>query len=234
MLKGSLYKDMIRVILQKSGYSVYPYGYESTLSELKSKLTQETRNSKTGRRIRSSPDLLVYDDQNVMLVEVKMRGKSPPLIRASEIKNVKEFWNDSVLVVVVPEGNIFYAQRISELEIQESDYYQLSNFERFQDIFTRVQSEDISYYKDIALQNMKSTRAMKSSPFYKNVEQKKTYNVAEIRLSDARAYKKWTDAEDLELSNNYREGFSTSQLAERHKRRRGAISSRLRKLGLIQ
>jgi hypothetical protein len=75
---------------------------------------------------------------------------------------------------------------------------------------------------------------MESSPFYKNMEQKKTYDVAEIRLSDARAYKKWTDAEDLELSNNYREGFSTSQLAERHRRRRGAIRSRLRRLGLIQ
>jgi hypothetical protein len=90
-----------------------------------------------------------------MLVEVKMRGKSPPMIRAREIKNVEEFWNDSVLVVVVPEGNVFYAQRISELEIQESDYYQLSDFEKFQDIFTRVQAEDISYYKGIALQNMK-------------------------------------------------------------------------------
>jgi Holliday junction resolvase len=156
MLKGSLYKDMIKVMLQKSGYSVCPYGYESTLSDVRSRLTKETRNSKTGRRIRSSPDLLVYDDQNVMLVEVKMRGKSPPMIRASEIQNVKEFWNDSVLVIVVPEGNIFYAQRISELEIQQNNYYQLSHFERFQDIFTRVQSEDISYYKGIALENMKT------------------------------------------------------------------------------
>jgi len=156
MLKGSLYKDIVRFMLEKSGYSVYPYGYESTLSELKSKLTEETRNSKTGRRIRFSPDLLVRDDQNVMLVEVKMRGKSPPMIRANEIKNIKEFWNDSVLVVIVPEGNVFYAQRISELEIQESDYYKLSDFERFQDIFTRVQAEDISYYKGIALQNMKT------------------------------------------------------------------------------
>lgn len=156
MLRGSFYKDMVRLILEKSGYSVCPYGYESTLSELKSKLKGETRNSKTGRRIRFSPDLLVYDDLNVMLVEVKMRGKSPPMIKASEIKNVKEFWNDSVLVVVVPEGNVFYAQRISELEIQANDYYQLSDFEKFQDIFTRVQSEDISYYKGIALQNMKT------------------------------------------------------------------------------
>ncbi len=154
MLKGNFYKDMIRVMLQKSGYSVCPYGYESTLSDVKSKLTEETRNSKTGRRIRCSPDLLVYDDQNVMLVEVKMRSKSPPMIRASEIKNVKEFWNDSILVVVVPEDNIFYAQEMSKLEFQKTDYYQLSDFEKFQDIFTRVQFKDISYYKDIVLQNM--------------------------------------------------------------------------------
>ena len=160
MLKGSLYKDMVRVILQKSGYSVSPYGYESTLSDVKSKLTDETRNSVTGRRIRSSPDLLVYDEKNVWLVEVKMRGKSPPMIRASEIKNVKEFWGDSVLVVVVPEGNIFYAQRISELEIQESDCYQLSAFEKFQDIFTRVQSDDIKYYQSVALQNSRAVKLL--------------------------------------------------------------------------
>lgn len=153
MLKGNFYKDMIRVILQKSGYSVCPYGYESTLSDVKSKLTDETRNSTTGRRIRFSPDLLVYDEKNVMLVEVKMRGKSPPMIRANELKNVKEFWSDSILVVVVPEGNVFYAQRMSELEIQESDYYHLSDFEKFQDIFMRVKFEDISYYKSFAYQN---------------------------------------------------------------------------------
>jgi Holliday junction resolvase len=154
MLKGSLFKDMVKIILEESGYSVHPYGYESTLSELKFKFTEETRNSKTGRRIRFSPDLLVYDDQNVMLVEVKMRGKSPPMIRANEIRNVKEFWNDSVLVIVVPEGNIFYAQRISELEIQDNDYYQLSDFKEFQDIFTRVEIVTISHFKNIALQNL--------------------------------------------------------------------------------
>jgi hypothetical protein len=68
----------------------------------------------------------------------------------------------------------------------------------------------------------------------KNMEQKKAYSVAVIRQSHPRAYEKWTDAEDTELTNNYREGLSTLQLAERHKRKRGAISSRLRKLGLMQ
>ena len=156
MLKGNAYKDMIKLLLQKSGYAVYPYGYESNFSDVKSKLTKESRNSKTVRRIRSSPDLLVYDDQknDFMLVEVKMRGSSPPNIRPNLIENIKDFWNDSILVVVVPEGNVFYAQKISELEIKQV-YYPLSDFEKFQDIFSRVNSEDISNFRKIALQNMK-------------------------------------------------------------------------------
>lgn len=159
MLKGNAYKDMIKVMLQKSGYIVYPYGYESTSSDVKSKLTKETRNSKTVRRIRSSPDLLVYDDQknDLMLVEVKMRGNCPPAIRPRMIENIKEFWNDSILVVVVPEGNVFYAQRINDLETKQV-YYRLSDFEKFQDIFTRVREEDLLHYKDMALQNMKTKR----------------------------------------------------------------------------
>src|SRR4030065_775080 len=156
MLKGNAYKDMIKVMLQKSGYTVYHYGYESTSSDVKSNLRKETRNSKTVRRIRSSPDLLVYDDQknDLMLVEVKNRGTCPPKISPRLIKNIKEFWNDSILAVVVPEGNVFYAQRISDLETKQV-YYRLSDFKKFQEIFTRVSEEDISHYKDIALQTMK-------------------------------------------------------------------------------
>jgi hypothetical protein len=166
MLKGNAYKDMIKIILQKSGYTVYPYGYESNFSDVKSKFTKESRNLKTVRRIRSSPDLLVYDDQknDLTLVEVKMRGNSPPKIRPNLIENIKDFWNDSILVVIVPEGNVFYAQRISELEIKQV-YYPLSDFEKLQDIFTRVSEEDISHYRGIALQNMKT---QKESRFVKN------------------------------------------------------------------
>jgi hypothetical protein len=159
VLRGNAYKDMVKVMLQKSGYIIYPYGYESTLSDVKSRLTKNTRNSRTVRRIRSSPDLLVYDEQknDLMLVEVKMRTYSPPQIKPRLIENYREFWNDSILVLVVPEGDVFYAQKISELETKEV-YYRIEDFEKFQDVFTRVRSEDISHYKDIALQNMKAQK----------------------------------------------------------------------------
>lgn len=155
VLKGNAYKDIVKVMLQKSGYSVYPYGYESTFSDVKSKLTRNTRNSKTVRRIRSSPDLLVYDEEknDLMLVEVKMRAYPPPKIRPRQIENYKEFWSDSILVLVIPEDNVFYAQKISELETKQV-YYRVADFERFQDIFTRVRMEDISHFRTRALEIM--------------------------------------------------------------------------------
>jgi hypothetical protein len=155
-LKGNLGKEVVKSLLERSGYTVCSYGYEVTLLDAMSKRTPKKSNSPTGIRLRKSPDLLVYDDKTIMLVEVKTRGKIPSLqdglvwIGSNELELLKEFWKDSILAIVVPEG--FYAQRIIELEIQQNGYQRLSDFKKFQDIFTRVNSEDISYYEDIALQ----------------------------------------------------------------------------------
>ena len=163
-LKGNLGREIVKAMLEKSGYTVCHYGYEITLLDAKSKRTSKKSNSTTGRRMRSSPDLLVYDDENIMLVEVKSRGKIPVMIKINEIENLKEFWNDAILVVAVPDGNIFYAQKINKLELQQNEtyqYYPLSDFEKFQDIFTRVRSEDISHYKERALLILQNNKTKK-------------------------------------------------------------------------
>lgn len=159
LLKGNIYKDIVKLLLEKSGYTVYPYGYESTFSHVRSQLTRNTRNSRTVRRIRSSPDLLIFDEQrnDLMLVEVKMRTQVPPRIKPRQIENYKEFWSDSILVVVVPKDNVFYGQKVSELETRK-EYYRIADFEKLQDIFTRVSAEDFSHFKDMALQNMEKQR----------------------------------------------------------------------------
>jgi Holliday junction resolvase len=160
-------------MLERSGYTVCSYGYEDTLLDAMSKRTSQTSNSETGRRIRKSPDLLVYEDKNIMLLEVKTRGKSPPYIRAEEINNLKEFWNDSILAFVVPDGNVFYAKRTDELKTQPNNsyvYYALSDFEKFQEIFKRVQTEGISHYKEIVLRILqifmteKEKKALENTP----------------------------------------------------------------------
>ena len=73
-LKGLLGRDIVKFMLEGAKYTVCSYSYEDTLLDAMSKRTSETSNSSTGRRLRKSPDLLVYDDKNIMLVEVKTRG----------------------------------------------------------------------------------------------------------------------------------------------------------------
>jgi hypothetical protein len=157
VFEGNQVTELVRVLLEKSGYLVLPYGYENTLSGLISKLgVKETKKSRTVRRIKSSPDLLVYDEpkKDLLLVEVKMR-KAPKetkiLLYSQRIANYKEFWNDSILVIVVPCGDVFYAQRVGELEVKE-EYNASLDFEKFQSIFTEVKDEDILHFKAKALQ----------------------------------------------------------------------------------
>ena len=160
MLEGNKAKELIKVLLEKSGYSVYPYGYESTFSDIKQKLNvEDAKNSSTARRIRSSPDLLVYDEdkKDVVLAEIKMRRapeETNVLIYPKIIERLKEFWNDAVLIIVVPCGNFFYAQRVAELEIKEA-YNAAKDFLKLDEIFTRVEGEDLSYFKTQATQIMK-------------------------------------------------------------------------------
>jgi ribosomal protein S27AE len=65
-------------------------------------------------------------------------------------------------------------------------------------------------------------------------EKMKSYSVEQIRKKYRRAYEKWTSEEDVELVKQYREGLDFSELAKLHQRQKGAIRSRLVKLGLIQ
>jgi len=159
VFEGNQAKELVKVLLEKSGYLVLPYGYESTLSGLISRLgVKDTRKSRTVRRIKSSPDLLIYDNKkkDLMLVEVKMR-KAPEdtriLLNSRRIADYKEFWNDAILVIVVPCGNVVYAQRVGELEVKE-EYNGLLDFEKFQSIFADVREEDLSWFKTKALQIM--------------------------------------------------------------------------------
>ena len=159
MLKGNQIKELIKVLLEKSGYLVLPYGYESTLSDIKKKLNaRDARNSRTARRLRSTPDLLVYDGKrkDEMLVEVKMRRapkETKVLVYPKLIRRIKEFWDDCILVIVIPSGDVFYAQKINQFETKEA-YNATKDFEKFEDTFTRVKTENLSFYRDEALKIM--------------------------------------------------------------------------------
>lgn len=149
-LKGSIGTDIVKSLLEMSGYTVCHYGYEYTLLDALSKRTAKTSNSETGRKIRKSPDLLVYDDEEIMLVEVKTRFALPLRINSFEMDVIKKHWNDAILVVIAPDENVFYAQRVSELEGPFGYYLSLEDFNKINEIFSKVGNEDISHYKEIA------------------------------------------------------------------------------------
>jgi hypothetical protein len=72
-----------------------------------------------------------------MFTEVKMRTSFPVTIKSNIIQGYKDFWNVCILFLVVPDENVFYAQRISDLQIKDK-YNPVTDFcgirEFFQDI----------------------------------------------------------------------------------------------------
>jgi len=136
LMFGYFFKDILVLLLDKCGYEVYPYGYESFFPNLKRKLSDIEQHD-AAERIRSTPDLLVKhpDEQWVVLVEVKARtasGKQGVGIR--EVERYRRFWPETILVLVIPSGNYFYAQHVSKLDPKSS--YMPQDFRPFEEIFS--------------------------------------------------------------------------------------------------
>jgi hypothetical protein len=67
----------------------------------------------------------------------------------------------------------------------------------------------------------------------KKIQQMKSYSVEKIRQKYPNAYRTWTKREDKELIDEYKRGIKINEIAEIHGRKRGAITSRLKKHGII-
>ena len=150
-LKGGIIKEVVKSLLQSCGYEVYPYGYETNFSVLKNKLAEEgVRTSPSVRRMKSTPDLVVFDrkKKNLLFVEVKMRTSSPVTINSNVIQGYKDFWNECILVLVVPDENVFYAQRVSDLQTKEK-YNPVTDFCGIREFF-----QDIDEYEFVDYQNL--------------------------------------------------------------------------------
>ncbi len=67
---------------------------------------------------------------------------------------------------------------------------------------------------------------------YKQLMGEPTYSVEATRQEYPNAYDPWTDVDDARLVEWWHDGVSLDELAERFGRKRGAIISRMKKLGL--
>jgi len=163
-LKGGIIKEVVKSLLQSYGYEVYPYGYETNFAVLKNKLIEEdVRTSPSVSRMKSTPDLVVFDkrSKNLMFVEVKMRTSSPITIKSYVIQRYKDFWNDCILVLVVLDDNVFYAQRISDLQIKEK-YDPVIDFCGIREFFQDIDEYEFQHYKDLTRNLLLNLKKMRS------------------------------------------------------------------------
>jgi hypothetical protein len=145
LLFGYIFKTIIMELLDRCGYEVSPFGYESTLPHLKKQL-HGINATETATKLRFTPDLIVRDPNQgeVNLVEVKARSASGSRgIRIDEIGYYLKFWPESILVVVLPTKPYFYARYVRDLPSEGP--YLLNNFCLFEEIFLRLANLTIDF-----------------------------------------------------------------------------------------
>jgi len=122
-LRGFNAKVLLEHLFKEAGYETYPFGYESLFSRITSGINREGEQTDTLQRIRSMPDLLVVNDskKKVNLVEAKFTGHTNVHSYIQSKKKMDwyyKYWNDSIIVVIIPTKEHIYAQHVSKLKIK--------------------------------------------------------------------------------------------------------------------
>jgi len=157
---GAAAKEILWSLLDSCDYSVYPFGYESTFSTLKRGLreNERLRDNDIAQRIRSMPDFLVtHKDEAPQLVEVKFRKGviDPNKFKLSnwEVGRYQKFWSDTVLVVLSPFGDRFFAQYVKNLKLEGNSYantwFEYTVFSSISSVFPRTTGKLESFHVGI-------------------------------------------------------------------------------------
>ncbi len=144
---GAAAKEILRSLLESSGYGVYPFGYESSLSTLKTHIWDKGfENTDIVQRIRSMPDYIVSTESDLQLVEVKFRRKSDRegqpgvFLKNRDINRYKQFWGESIIVLLSPHADHFFAQSVRKIipGSYETKWFSYSDFHSLSSIFPAV------------------------------------------------------------------------------------------------
>jgi len=160
LIKGQIAKELVKGLLETSdNYHVYSFGYESSISQLRFDVKKNkgrgVEHTPSNDRMRSRPDLIVYDKQEhkTSFVEVKFRhAKSPEHVslKTRELKLAREYWGDSIWTIVAPVGHNFYAQKIGNIRILEEfkthKYDLTKEFKPIEAEFSKVTFDNIAKY----------------------------------------------------------------------------------------
>lgn len=133
LLKGNIAQSIISMIFRDCGYEVYPFGYESYLTNIIRRLRKG--DNTIARNIRSSPDILVYDRGNndCFLVEIKATNapdeSNYEMLRYS-LERYKKYWDEATLVIYCIRTANIYCKSFNEIDIDSLNRSRFKNTER--------------------------------------------------------------------------------------------------------
>ena len=170
-LKGFNAKILLEHLFKKAGYETYLFGYESLFSRITSGINRDGNQTSTLQRIRSMPDLFIINNnkKEVYLIEAKFTGYpniTSYFLHKEKIDWYIKYWNDSIIVVVIPAEEYIYAKEVSKIETNNREkYYKFKKycykfdlekeFVPIYKIFPEISKEKIDEIKGI-INNLKS------------------------------------------------------------------------------
>lgn len=121
LLKGRVGQVAIEIIFRNFGYEVYPYGYESYLTNV-IKHMRKTGSNDIVKQIRSTPDTFIYDREinQAFLLEIKSTTSSLNRFWLEEelLKKYKKLWGEAILIVIHIPSSQIYCKYISEINLK--------------------------------------------------------------------------------------------------------------------
>lgn len=123
LLKGRLAQVVIETIFQEFGYEVYPYGYESYLTNIIKFMRKPNANIPV-RKIRATPDIFVYDRElnDGFFIEIKATNTPDETsfwISKFTLDTYNTYWPEAILIIYCLSSMNIYCRQIKDISTDQ-------------------------------------------------------------------------------------------------------------------
>ncbi len=123
LLKGRLAQVAVEMIFQEFGYEVYPYGYESYLTNIIKFMRKKDANISV-RKVRATPDLFIYDRELNKGFFLEVKATTAPdetnfWISQFTLQGYQKYWPAAILVIYCIHSMNIYCCPVNEILIDK-------------------------------------------------------------------------------------------------------------------
>jgi DNA-directed RNA polymerase subunit RPC12/RpoP len=175
LLKGRLALAIVETFFREFGYEVYPYGYESYLTNIIKYMRKGSANIPV-KKVRATPDLFVYDRESNEGFFLEIKATNTPdekkfWIAKWMLDGYNTYWPEAILIIYCIPSMHIYCRKVEnipfgELLVEESPIgdHQMyvidleSHFYSLQNYFSLIESSrylDLCQKIAVVLQNFK-------------------------------------------------------------------------------